>query len=226
MNAAEIKSGPETKQIDVMESVYSRNERLAAEFNAKLTALRVFCVNVMGAPGVGKTSALARIVKLLNAPARVIEGDIESDIDSKALGALGIAATQINTGGACHLEAPIVAKAFGGDFSDGYLFIENIGNLVCPAEFMIGEHIKLLISCVTEGGDKPYKYPLAFEKADAILLNKSDLLPYVDFDLDFFMGGVRKLNPAAPVFQVSCKTGAGVGEAVEWLSERAKTVIG
>ena len=224
-----------------MESVYERNEKLAAAFNEKLSARRIFCVNILGAPGIGKTVSLERIIAALDAPAFVIEGDIESDIDTKKLKSLGIQAVQINTGGACHLDAPFVADAFesacGGTpaaiasgsgqtaFSDGYLFIENIGNLICPAEFLIGEHIKLLITAVTEGSDKPYKYPLAFEKADIILLNKWDLLPYVDFDWDYYMSGVRKLNAGAPVFRVSGKTGEGYGEAAAWLKTRAKPVL-
>jgi len=218
------------KKIDVMESVYERNERLAASFNEKLGTRRIFCVNVLGAPGVGKTVSLQRIIAGLRAPVVVIEGDIESDIDTRKLLSLGIQTTQINTGGACHLDAPLVADAFAAafesgsktpGFADGFLFIENIGNLVCPAEFMIGEHIKMLICAVTDGSDKPYKYPLAFEKADIILLNKYDLLAYVDFDWEFFLNGVRKLNPSAPVFRVCGKTGEGYGEATAWLKKRA-----
>ena len=215
-----------SKEISVMESVYAKNDKLAAEFNQQLTGRGVFCVNVMGAPGAGKTSCLIRIIEELGLSALVIEGDIESDIDAQKLEALGIGTVQINTGGACHLDAPPVSEAFGGSgFSKGVLFIENIGNLVCPAEFMIGEHIKLLISSVAEGSDKPYKYPLAFEKADIILLNKRDLLEHVDFDTAFFMDGVKKLNPGAPVFEVSCKTGQGFGEIAEWLKNKAKPVI-
>jgi len=213
-----------------MESIYAKNERLARDFNEKLTRRNVFCVNVMGAPGAGKTTALIRIIRELACPAFVIEGDIESDIDARKLESLGIPALQINTGGACHLDAPIVADAFaahaGPEFSGGFLFIENIGNLICPAEFMIGEHVKLLICSVTDGSDKPYKYPLAFEKADIILLNKCDLLDYVDFDRDFFKDGARRHNPGAPVIGVSGKTGEGIGEAAEWLKNRARNVIG
>jgi len=218
----------ESKIIEVMESVYDRNEKLAAEFNKKLSGQHVFCVNVLGAPGVGKTVSLEKIIAGLGEPVFVIEGDIESDIDTRKLTALGIKAVQINTGGACHLDAPLVSNAFESalpDFARGVLFIENIGNLVCPAEFMIGEHIKMLVSAVTEGSDKPYKYPLAFEKADIILLNKLDLLPYVDFDWEYFYSGIRKLNPSVPVFKVSGKTGEGYGEAAAWLKTRAKPVL-
>jgi len=219
----------DNKKIEIMESVYNKNERLAAEFNESLTKRSIFCVNVMGAPGAGKTSALIHIIKALNTPVRVIEGDIESDIDARKLESLGIQTAQINTGGACHLDAPVVSGAFaamGAGFADGFLFIENIGNLVCPAEFMIGEHVKILICSVTDGGDKPWKYPLAFEKAGLILLNKCDLLDYVDFDWEFFESGAKKLNPNAPIIKISSKTGAGIGEAVEWLRNSARNIIG
>lgn len=211
-------------QIDIQESIYKRNDELATALNRELTARGVFCVNVMGAPGVGKTSALTRLIPLLDRRAAVIEGDIESDIDTEKLRKLGIEAHQINTHGACHLDSPLVkeaAEAVG--LSDGFLFIENIGNLVCPAEFVIGEHIKLLITAVTEGSDKPYKYPLAFEKADAILINKADLAPHVDFDEPYYLKGVRALNPGAQVFRVSAKTGEGFQEAATWLNHRART---
>ena len=208
-----------------MESIYDRNEEMARELNRKLTEKDVFAVNVMGAPGVGKTSALLRMIPKLPRKAFVIEGDLASDLDTKTLTALGIKAVQINTGSACHLDAPLIADAAATLAPEkGFLFVENIGNLVCPAEFMIGEHIKLLISSVTEGSDKPYKYPLAFEKADVILLNKCDLLDYVDFDINLFVSGVRKLNPTVPVFQVSGKTGAGFDEAVNWLIKKAQFI--
>jgi hydrogenase nickel incorporation protein HypB len=206
----------------VMESVYARNEKLAAELNRSLTARGVFCVNVLGAPGVGKTTSLIQILQRLGRPGCVIEGDIASDIDAEKLRGLGFPAVQINTGGACHLDAPIVADALDGlDFSDGFMFIENIGNLVCPVGYLLGEHIKLLITAVTDGSDKPYKYPAAFEKADVILLNKADLLAHVDFDEGYFMEGIRKLNPGVPVFEVSWRTGAGYDEVAAWLRARA-----
>jgi len=211
-------------QIDIQESIYKRNDELAAELNRALTERGVFCVNVMGAPGVGKTSALIQMIPLLNRPAAVIEGDIESDIDTEKLKKLGILAHQINTHGACHLETPVIREASEAiGLRDGFLFIENIGNLVCPAEFAIGEHVKLLITSVTEGSDKPYKYPLAFEKADAILLNKADLAPHVDFDEDYYLKGVRALNKSAQVFRVSARTGEGFQEVATWLKHRART---
>ena len=215
-----------TAKIEVMESIYDRNEKTAKKLNEELTSKGVFAVNVMGAPGVGKTSALVQIIPKLSLPSFVIEGDIESDLDTKKLKGLGIATTQINTGGACHLDAPLIMAALvDNSLNGGFLFIENIGNLVCPAEFMIGEHIKMLISSVTEGSDKPYKYPLAFEKADIILINKCDLLDYVDFDQEMFLTGVRKLNKKASVFKLSGKTGAGFDEVIKWLEKKAEDVI-
>ena len=208
-----------------MESIHGRNEETARELNKQLTDKGVFTVNLMGAPGVGKTSALIQMIPNLQLSASVIEGDIESSLDTEKLMNLGIKTVQINTGGACHLDSPFILEASAKLALDrGFLFIENIGNLVCPAEFEIGEHIKMLISSVTEGSDKPYKYPLAFEKADIILLNKCDLLEYVDFDSEFFMNGIRKLNPTVPVFRTSGKTGKGFDEAVNWLIKKAHSV--
>jgi len=214
----------ENNKIEIMQSVYDKNDEVAAQINSSLTDNGIYAINVMGAPGAGKTSSLIQIIKRLNnITPFVIEGDIEADFDTKTLQSLGIKTIQINTGGACHLDSPLIGKAVEDlNIKNGVLFIENIGNLVCPAEFMIGEHAKMLISTVTEGSDKPYKYPLAFEKADLILLNKSDLLPYIDFDESFFMKGVRALNKTAPVFKVSCKTEEGFEEAVLWLMEKIK----
>jgi len=217
----------ETKEIEIKESVYERNEEIAKELNNELTSEGIFCVNVMGAPGVGKTSALYTMIGMLDGDASVIEGDIESEIDTLKLRKLGINAYQINTNGACHLDSPVVKDAIK-TFAppSGYLFIENIGNLVCPAEFLIGEHIKMLISTVTEGSDKPYKYPLAFEKADIILINKADIEKYVEFDRDYFTKGVKALNKNVPVFFVSSKTGEGFEEVALWIKTKRKELIG
>jgi len=215
----------ENKEIKIMESIYDKNDKVAAEINLSLTKKGVYAINVMGAPGAGKTSSLIQIAKRLGGiTPYVIEGDIEADFDTKTLISLGIKALQINTGGACHLDSPLIGDAVSKlDIKEGVLFIENIGNLVCPAEFQIGEHAKMLISTVTEGSDKPYKYPLAFEKADIILLNKADLLPYIDFDEDFYMKGVRALNKTAPVIKVSGKTGEGFEEVIAWIMKKLKS---
>lgn len=216
----------ENKEIEIMQSVYDKNDQVASQINASLTSKGIYAINVMGAPGAGKTTSLIQIIKrLTDVTSYVIEGDIEADFDTKTLQSLGVKAIQINTGGACHLDSPLIGEAVDElNISDGVLFIENIGNLVCPAEFMIGEHAKMLISTVTEGSDKPYKYPLAFEKADLILLNKCDLLPYIDFDEDFFMKGVRALNQTAPVIKVSGKTEEGYEKVVEWIVEKTRSL--
>lgn len=212
----------ETKEIEIMQSVYDKNDEIAAQINADLTQKGIYAINVMGAPGAGKTSCLIQIARRLQGVTPyVIEGDIEADFDTRTLLSLGVKTIQINTGGACHLDSPLIGKAVEDlDIENGLLFIENIGNLVCPAEFQIGEHAKMLISTVTEGSDKPYKYPLAFEKADIILINKCDLLSYIDFDESFFMKGVRALNKTAPVIQISCKTGEGFDEVLAWIMKK------
>lgn len=217
---------PATLRVEVMEGILDENNRIAGSISHSLHEQGIFCVNVMGSPGAGKTTSLIRIMENLgNRKSCVIEGDIESDIDAQTLRKLGVQTLQINTGGACHLDAPRIAHALAGMelAKDSILFIENIGNLVCPAEFTIGEDIKLLVATVTEGSDKPYKYPLAYEKADCILINKTDLIPYLDFDEAFFMKGLRALNRCASVFKVSGRTGEGfeaVAAFIESLAER------
>ncbi len=216
------------RRVSLEENILDENDHIAEHINEHMSMHGVLVVNEMGAPGVGKTTAIKNIIKCMKrAKPIVIEGDIESDIDTAHLKSIGIEAHQINTFGACHLDAPMIEHQLShmefdlGPDERGILFIENIGNLVCPAEFSIGEHVKLLISTVTEGSDKPYKYPLAFEKADIILLSKVDLIPYLDFDEDFFMKGVRALNPNVPVIKVSGKTGEGYEEAARLLEEKA-----
>ena len=218
-------AAPATLRVEVMEGILDENNRIAATTSRLLLEQGIFCVNVMGSPGAGKTTSLVRIMEnLKNRRCCVIEGDIESDIDAQTLRKLGVQTLQINTGGACHLDAPQIAQALAGMelVKDSILFIENIGNLVCPAEFTIGEDIKLLVATVTEGSDKPYKYPLAYEKADCILINKTDLIPYLDFDEAFFMKGLRALNRSAPVFKVSGRTGEGFGAVADFIASLAE----
>jgi hydrogenase nickel incorporation protein HypB len=213
-------------KIEVLEDIYAENDRISSIINKEFDKKGIFGVNVLGSPGAGKTTTLIQLIKRMpDIKCYVVEGDIESDIDTVTLRRLGVDATQINTGGACHLDAVMIQKSID-DFelkNDGILFIENIGNLVCTAEFKIGEHIKMIIASVTEGSDKPYKYPLIFENADVILLNKVDLMPYVDFDEEFFLKGIRALNPHVPVFKVSGKTGEGFDEAAKWLETKKKS---
>jgi len=219
----------DTRKIDVKENIHGENDRIAEDINHELTHKGIFVVNEMGAPGVGKTTILLNIIERLKIfKPFVIEGDIESDLDTQALRGKGVPAFQINTFGACHLDAPLVHNAVQNiDFGSGkaILFIENVGNLVCPAEFNIGEHIKMLICSVAEGSDKPYKYPLAFGEADIVLLNKIDLCPYLDFDEEFFNRGFRALNKKAPLIKVSGKTGEGFSDAAAVIEKMAADTL-
>jgi len=219
----------DTITINVKENIHSENDRIAGAVNHELTHKGVFAVNVMGAPGVGKTTALLNIIENLSEyKPFVIEGDIESDLDTQKMLEFGVPAFQINTFGACHLDAPLVynaVKNIGFEGGRTILFIENVGNLVCPAEFNIGEHVKLLICSVTEGSDKPYKYPLAFGEADIVLLNKIDLSPYLDFDEDFFTRGFRALNKDAPLIKVSGTTGEGFADAASAIESMASAAL-
>ncbi len=212
------------QKVDVMEDILSENEKIALSVRKALSEKNILAVNVMGAPGTGKTSVLKKIIPELPGHSAVIEGDVESDIDTKDLLKEGIKTFQINTMGGCHLDAPMIKKALHsfkvkeGDF----LFIENIGNLICPAEFDIGEHLRMIICSAADGSDKPYKYPLAFESADAVIINKNDLLPYVDFDRVYFEKGLRKLSRKAVVFSVSCRKDTGFEPVIDWLVKKKK----
>ncbi len=214
-----------SRTITVRESVYSENDALASAVRASLVRNNIFTVNVLGGAGAGKTSTLINVIKGLG-PVKswVIEGDIESDIDTQTFLSLGVDAAQINTGGDCHLNAAMMQAVMPRLklTEPGILFVENIGNLVCPAEFVIGEDIKLLVCSIPEGSDKPWKYPLAFRRAAAVVLNKADLAPYVKFDRDFFDKGVRAQNPQAPIFAVSSTTGEGFPALVSWLKKTSE----
>jgi len=212
----------ELQKVEIIQDIYSENEKIALSVKQKLNDKGIFVINVLGSPGSGKTSAITEIIKLLpNVKSYVIEGDLESDIDTQKMRAMGVETYQINTGGACHLDAPTVERALEKlSLSEkGILFIENIGNLVCTAEFVVGENIKMLICSVPEGSDKPYKYPIIFENADVIVLNKCDLKQYVDFDDKFFYDGINALNKKTSVFEVCAKTGEGFDKLVEWINK-------
>jgi hydrogenase nickel incorporation protein HypB len=207
--------------IPVVQQILSANDAIAAENRAALDAAGALGVNVMASPGAGKTSLLLATARRLPAGLRmaVIEGDVAGRIDADTLAAAGIPVVQINTGGGCHLDAPMVRSALPHLLPAGVdlLLIENVGNLICPAEFSLGTHINLVVASTPEGHDKPYKYPGMFAAADVVALNKADVAAVFDFDFDAFQRGVRMVNPAAPIFVVSCRTGDGLDVWVDWL---------
>ncbi|MGQ9598890.1 MAG: hydrogenase nickel incorporation protein HypB [Anaerolineae bacterium] len=212
------------KQIPVVEKILSANELVALENRKWLDTHGVVAVNIMASPGAGKTSVILRAIESLQGRLRVgvIEGDAAGHVDADKVAQAGAPVVQINTGGGCHLDAPQVQNALRQlPLSEiDLLFIENVGNLICPAGFALGEHLNLMVASIPEGHDKPIKYPGMFTVVDALLLNKIDLMPYLDFDLEAFRTAVRALNADAPLFEVSCKTGAGIEEWAEWLIQQ------
>jgi hydrogenase nickel incorporation protein HypB len=209
-------------EIDLNKPILEANERLAAENRALLAANNVFMLDVMASPGAGKTSLIIKTIEAMGEGCRVavIEGDVASDVDAQRIKqAAGVPAVQINTGGACHLEASMVAKALAvlplGDLD--LVIVENVGNLVCPTEFDLGASAQVVILSVPEGDDKPLKYPGIFAIADAVIVNKVDAMPLFDFDMDAFDAALRAINPQAPVFRLSARSGEGMGEWVDWL---------
>ncbi|HFD40198.1 MAG TPA: hydrogenase accessory protein HypB [Anaerolineae bacterium] len=208
-------------EIPVVEKILSANDRIAAENRQTLTEHGVVAINVMASPGAGKTSLILQTIEALRGQLRigVIEGDLASRVDADRVAAVGAPVVQINTGGGCHLDAPQVQSALARLPLDeiDLLFIENVGNLVCPSGWDLGEHHKIMIAHVPEGHDKPIKYPNMFTVVDALVLNKIDLMPHFDFDTDAFRRAVRALNAEAPLFPVSCKTGEGIQDWTAWL---------
>lgn len=208
-------------EIKVFRDIMGANSKLAEENRSLFRERKITAINVMASPGAGKTSTILKIIDMLKEDmgAGVIEGDIASSIDAEKIEQLGIPVVQINTGGGCHLDANMIQVVME-DFAvreGSLLFIENVGNLVCPSAFDLGENLKMVIASVPEGHDKPYKYTSMFEAADIVILNKTDLAPYIDFDRDSFYKGVRALNEKVPVFEVSCKTGEGFEALTKWL---------
>ncbi len=208
--------------VPIVKSILTSNDQIAAENKAELDAAGVLAVNIMASPGAGKTSLILATARALPDGLRpaVIEGDLASSIDADTLAANGIPVVQINTGGNCHLDAPMVRAAFPhlpfGSFD--VLLIENVGNLVCPANFALGAHLALVVASVPEGHDKPYKYPGMFAAADVVVLNKVDLKEVFEFDTDYFRRGVQMLRPDIPIFEVSCRSGIGVAEWAAWFA--------
>lgn len=214
--------------IKVLKNVLEANDQLAARIRQQLAARRITAINVISAPGAGKTSLLERTIPLLKQfRIGVLEGDIATTRDAERIEKLGVPVIQLLTGGACHLEATLIQRGLGELNLDAInlLIIENVGNIACPAEFDLGENAKVGILSVTEGHDKPAKYPLLFHEVAALVLNKIDLLPYTDFDYAKFEADFRKLNATAPIFRLSCRTGEGLGEWVHWLEHVAEGEI-
>ena len=208
-------------KVKVVTNILEANERLAAENRDIFREAGVYVINLMSAPGAGKTSVLERTIKEINGRLRlgVIEGDIAGTDDAQRIENLGIPVVQINTGGACHLDANMIREVMNDlPLRDiDILFIENVGNLVCPAEFKVGEDIKVMLLSIAEGHDKPLKYPLMFQESTALLLNKIDLLPYTNADLEKMRKDSLSLNPKLKIFDVSCRTGEGIVDWVNWL---------
>lgn len=210
-------------RVSVVENILSANDRLAARNREQLDAAGVFAINLMASPGAGKTSLIIRTVEALRDDFRIgaVDGDIATTLDADRIAALGIPAVQVNTGGACHLDAVMLQEALPQLSLEelDLLIVENVGNLVCPASFDLGVHRKVLIASVPEGDDKPYKYPVMYRGVDAVILNKTDVLDAFDFDVDYFRRGVEALNPGLTFLPMSCKTGAGVDAWLDWLRE-------
>jgi len=214
------------KVIKVLEDVLGANTELAKKNQARLDEHGILTINIMASPGAGKTSLIMQTIKNLKAEINiaVIEGDVASSLDAETVNAQGIPAVQINTAGGCHLDANMIAKAMDELSLENIdlMFIENVGNLICPAEFDLGEHKRVMILSLPEGDDKPHKYPLMFSEADVIILNKHDLLPLLDFDMPAFRKVIAGLNPKAKIFPVSCKTGEGIEAWLDWIRGEIK----
>lgn len=220
----------ETRVIEVKQNILARNDRAADAFRAARKADGTFFLDVMASPGAGKTTLLLALIERLRAQATcgVIEADLESDVDALKIKEAGVPSVELNTRGVCHVEMGMVQKAydaFGGAHFD-YLFLENIGNLVCPAEFDTGAHARIMLLSVPEGYDKVYKYPPMFAVVDALVVTKSDYLPLnPDFDMKALHAQARVLNPGLDIFVTSARTGEGVDELAAWVRERRTATL-
>ena len=210
--------------IPVIKDILSANDQVALENRSLFDQSGVFVLNLMASPGAGKTSVILATTDRLNPTIRpgVIEGDLASSIDADTIAARGVPVVQINTGGGCHLDAPMIRTALPTLPLDeiDLLFIENVGNLVCPANFNLGSDLNVVVASVPEGHDKPYKYPGMFAVADVVLLNKADLIDVFEFDVDYFRRGLEMVNADAPLFVLSSRSGEGVDAWVAWLAGR------
>lgn len=214
-------------KIPVVRNILEANERIAQENRRTFRENGVFVLNIMSSPGAGKTSLLEHTIDALHEEIRmgVIEGDIQSSIDAKRISKKGIPTVQINTDGACHLDGNMIREALKSFSlkSLDLLLVENVGNLVCPAEFDTGENHKIMLLSVTEGDDKPSKYPVMFRESSVLLINKIDLLPYVDCNIDRMKKSSLKINPDLAIFEISCKTQEGLSQWYNWLRKKVNT---
>ncbi len=208
-------------KVKVVSHILEANDRIAAENRKLFKESGVYVINLMSAPGAGKTSLIEKTVLEFPDKSRigVIEGDIAGSDDARRIANLHIPVVQINTGGACHLDANMISEVLGDlPLNElDLLIIENVGNLVCPAEFKVGENIKVMLLSIAEGDDKPLKYPLMFQESSALILNKMDLLPYTNASIEKIRKNSLSLNPKLKIFEVSCRTGEGIGKWVKWL---------
>jgi hydrogenase nickel incorporation protein HypB len=215
-----------SERIPVVEKIMSANDRLAVDNRVALDAAGTFSLNLMASPGAGKTSLIEHTIRALSDEFElaVVDGDVASNIDADRAAAAGAKAVQINTGGECHLDAVMLQGALKElPLAEiDLLIVENVGNLICPAGFKLGTHRSILIASVPEGDDKPYKYPGMYRGVDALVINKVDLLPYVEFDMPYFQRGVEILNSGLITFPMSCKTGEGVDAWLAWVRQEVE----
>ncbi|MFC2343824.1 MAG: hydrogenase nickel incorporation protein HypB [Negativicutes bacterium] len=214
-------------EVQVMKDILGENDKIAAAVHERLVSQRVFVLNLLGSPGSGKTTLLEKTMAALKDEMKmaVIEGDLFTSKDADRIARHGVPVIQINTSGGCHLDAPMVEKALAALPTAGLdlLVIENVGNLVCPAEFTLGEDAKAVVLSVTEGNDKPMKYPLIFKESALTILNKIDLVPYTDFDVAAAQEDIGTIHPGAMVLPLSARTGEGMAAWLDWLRTKVRT---
>ncbi|MCD5411374.1 hydrogenase nickel incorporation protein HypB [Thermodesulfovibrionales bacterium] len=213
-------------KLKIASKILDANERIAQDNKRVFSSMGVYVINLMSSPGAGKTSLLEMTINELDGRLKVgvIEGDITGTDDAARINALGIPVVQINTGSACHLDANMINEVLGDlPLNDlDIVFIENVGNLVCPAEFNVGEDIKTMVLSLPEGDDKPLKYPLMFQESDVLIINKIDLKPFLGVSIEKIKSDALSLNPSIRIFEVSCKTGEGIDEWAKWLHSTLK----
>lgn len=216
-----------SQRLKIEEAIFSANNRLAEKNREKLDSADVLALNFLASPGAGKTSLIERTLESLvdRYKIAVIDGDIATSIDADRAAAAGASAVQINTGGECHLDAVMLSQALDKlDLENtDLLIVENVGNLICPASFQLGTHLSVLIASIPEGDDKPYKYPGMYRGVDVLVVNKIDLLPYIQFDMEYFKRGVEILNPGVLTFPLSCSSCEGLDKWRDWVINFIKT---